>query len=211
MLFRSSGVAYMWNDKLLLPMFMVLLAVNFLLMGPLMVGIPVLADRRLPEGAAAFGLLMSAFAGGNLAGYLLAGSLPRPSGNNMRWIMVACIASFGLVIGSLGFISYTWVDFGLLLLLGLGNGYIAILLMTWMQTRTPQDMMGRRMSLMMFSSTGLAPISQAAAGVISKWDLTLLFLLPGILVLLVSLWMSLNPELKGLSASMTAAPASIEA
>jgi len=47
-------------------MFLVLTAVNFLLIGPLLVGIPVLADQRLPEGAVAFGLLMSAFAGGSL-------------------------------------------------------------------------------------------------------------------------------------------------
>ncbi len=53
-------------------MFLVISAANFLLIGPLLVGIPVLADQRLPEGAVAFGLLMSAYAGGNLVGYLLA-------------------------------------------------------------------------------------------------------------------------------------------
>ena len=68
-------------------MFLVLMAVNFLLIGPLTVGIPILADQRLPEGAVAFGMLMSAFAGGNLIGYLLAGSLPRPDGTIMRMIM----------------------------------------------------------------------------------------------------------------------------
>ncbi|MEA4907984.1 MAG: MFS transporter [Chloroflexi bacterium] len=202
-----AGVRYMWSDKTLRLMFLVLTTVNFLLIGPLMVGIPVLADQRLPEGAAAFGLLMSAFAGGNLVGYLLAGSLPRPDGTGMRWIMVLLIAAFGLVIGALGFIPSTWLDFGLLLLLGLGNGYIAILLITWMQTRTPQAMLGRMMSLLMLSSTGLVPISQALSGVLSKWNLTLLFAIPGALVLLVSSWMALQPDLKRLGAGLTAAPA----
>ena len=123
----------MWNDNPMRLMFLVLMAVNFLLIGPLTVGIPILADQRLPEGAVTFGMLMSAFAGGNLIGYLLAGSLPRPDGTAMRMIMALLIAAFGIVIGSLGFISSTWVDFGLLLLLGLGNGYIAIMLFTWMQ------------------------------------------------------------------------------
>lgn len=133
------------------------------------------------------GLLMSAFAGGNLIGYLIAGSLPRPGGSSMRWIMILLIAAFGLVIGSLGFIPFTWVDFGLLFLLGLGNGYITIILITWMQTRTPKEMLGRMMSLLMLSSTGLVPISQAISGVLSKWNLTLLFAIPGGLVLLVTL------------------------
>ena len=79
------------------------------------------------------------------------------------------------------------MDFGLLdPLLGIGNGYVAIILFTWIQTYTPKDMLGRMMSLITFSSTGLAPISQAVAGVVSKWDLTLLFALSGALVLLVT-------------------------
>ena len=50
-------------------MFLVIMAINFLIVGPLLVGIPLLADQRLPEGAVAFGLLMSAYAGGNLGGF----------------------------------------------------------------------------------------------------------------------------------------------
>ena len=200
-----TGIKFLWIDKPLRLIFMILMAVNFLLMGPLMVGIPVLANQRLPEGATAFGLLMSAFAGGNLIGYLIAGSLPRPDGSKMKWIMVSFIAAFGVVIGSLGFIPSTWVDFGLLLLLGLGNGFIGIILITWMQTRTPKEMLGRMMSLLMFSSVGLAPISQAISGAISKWDLTLLFVIPGVLVLVVTLWMALHPDMNGLGTSLTSA------
>jgi MFS family permease len=199
-----TGVKYLWNDKVLRLMFLVLTAVNFLLIGPLLVGIPVLADQRLPEGAVAFGMLMSAFAGGNLVGYLIAGSLPRPSGSAMRVIMIVLIAAFGAVIGSLGFIPSTWVDFSLLLLLGLGNGYIAITLFTWMQTRTPKEMLGRMMGLLMFSNTGLVPISQAMSGVVSKWNLTLLFISAGALVMVVTLWTAFQPELRAFSESLTA-------
>lgn len=202
-----AGLNVLWTDKVLRMMFMVLLAVNFLLMGPLMVGIPVLANQRLPEGATAYGLLMSAFAGGNLVGYLLAGSLKRPAGAMMRWILILLIAAFGMVIGSLAFIPSTWADFALLSLLGLGNGYIAIIMMSWMQTRTPKDMLGRMMALLMLSSTGLTPISQALAGALSKWNLTLLFTIPGALVVLVALFMMMHPVLHEFSASLSTAPA----
>jgi len=201
-----TGVKFLWDDKVLRLMFVVLMAVNFLLIGPLLVGIPVLADQRLPEGAVAFGMLMSAFAGGNLAGYLIAGSLPRPSGAAMRMIMIFLIAAFGAVIGALGFIPSTWVDFGLLFLLGLGNGYIAIILFTWMQTRTPKDMLGRMMGLLMFSSSGLVPISQAISGAVSKWNLTFLFVSAGALVMLVALWMAFQPGLIEFSESLIAVP-----
>jgi MFS family permease len=199
-----TGMKYLWTDKALWMMFLVLTAVNFLLVGPLLVGIPVLADQRLPEGAVAFGLLMSAYAGGNLVGYLIAGSLPRPSGLTMRMIMIALLVAFSAVIGSLGFIPWTWVDFGLLLLLGLGNGYIAIILFTWMQTRTPKEMLGRMMSILMFSNTGLVPVSQAISGAVSKWDLDVLFTSAGALVLLVTLWTAFQPGLKAFSESLAA-------
>jgi MFS family permease len=199
-----TGMKYLWADKALRLMFLVISALNFLLIGPLLVGIPVLADQRLPEGAVAFGLLMSAYAGGNLVGYLIAGSLQRPGGTAMKLILIVFIGAFGVVIGCLGFVSSTWIDFGLLLLVGLGNGYIGILLFTWMQTRTPKDMLGRMMSLLMFSSIGLVPVSQAISGAISKWNLTVLFASAGALVLLLTLWMAFQPELKVFSESLTA-------
>jgi len=198
-----TGIKYLWTDKTLRFMYLVMMALNFLLIGPIMVGIPVLASERLPEGATAFGLLMSAFAGGNFFGYLISGSLPRPDGTRMRWIIILLFAAFGIVIGALGFIPYTWIDFALLLLLGLGNGYAAVLSITWIQTRAPKEMLGRMMALLMLSSTGLFPISQALAGALSKWNLTLVFALPGVLVLLLAIWITFQPELNNFSASLT--------
>ena len=198
------GVKYMWNDMALRIMFLIVIALNFLFTGPLLVGIPVLADRRLPEGAVAFGLLISAYAGGNLAGYLLAGSLPRPTGKGMSVFLIVLLASFGLALGSFGFIRSTWVDFGLMLILGVGNGYISILLFTWMQTRTPKDMLGRMMSMVMLAGTGLVPISQAISGAVIKWSITALFASAGVLILVVTVFASFHPGLKIFSESVTA-------
>jgi MFS family permease len=202
-----AGVKYLWDDKPLRLVFLVIMALNFLFVGPLLVGIPVLANQRLPEGAVAFGLLISAFSGGNLAGYLLSGALPRPSGNAMRVFLIALMVVFGLVLGAFGFLRSTWVDFALMLMLGLGNGYISITLFTWMQLRTPKAMLGRMMSMMMLSNTGLVPISQAISGVVSRWSLTCLFAGAGTMILLVTLWAVPQPGLKEFSDSMMAAKA----
>jgi hypothetical protein len=45
----------------------------------------------------------------------------------MRIFLTSLLLVFGLVMGSFGFIRLTWSDFALMLVLGLGNGYIAIL------------------------------------------------------------------------------------
>ena len=200
----AAGMKYLWKDKALRTMFLIIMAMNFLFTGPLLVGIPVLADKYLPEGAVAFGLLMSAYAGGNLTGYLLAGSLPRPTGKRMSTFLIALLGSFGVALGLFGFLHFTWLDFGLNLILGMGNGYIAILMFTWMQTRTPKDMLGRMMSMVMLSSTGLVPISQAISGAVSKWSLTALFASAGVLILLVTLWAAPQPGLAAFSESLTA-------
>ncbi len=191
-----TGIKYIWTDEALLLIILVMGGLNLLLIGPIIVGIPVLADQRLPEGATAFGLLISAYAGGNLIGYLIAGTLPRPSGKIMRIIFISFMIAFGTVIGALGFIQSTWVDFILLLGLGLGNGYIDIVLFTWIQIRVPIEMLGRVMSIVMFASLGLGPISQAISGAILRWNLNNLFISEGTLVLMLALWTFSRPALK---------------
>jgi MFS family permease len=168
-----------------------------------MVGVPVLAHQLLAEGAVAFGLLMSGFAGGNLGGFLLAGALRRPSGKIMRLFLIALLAAFGIAMGMMGFINLTWVDFGLMLLLGLGNGYITIILFTWIQTHTPKTMMGRIMSLLMLSSAGLVPVSQAISGAVGAWNLILLFVTAGGLIVLVASWTAFQPALVTFSESLS--------
>ncbi|GAP21835.1 MFS transporter [Leptolinea tardivitalis] len=202
-----TGIKYLLTDKALRLVFIVLMSVNFFLMGPLLVGIPVLSNQRLPEGAVAYGLLLSAFAGGNLIGILSAGALPRPNSGIMKGILIAFVIAFGLGVLSLGFVTSTWIDFASMLVLGLANGYVSIIMFTWMQIETPKEMLGRMMSLITFSSTGLVPISQALAGVISKWDLTMMFTISGGIVVLFGLVLSFHPDLQVLGASLTQASA----
>ena len=81
----------------------------------------------------------------------------------------------------------------------LGNGYFAITVFTWSQLRTLKAMLGRMMSIMILSNTGLVPISQAISGAVSKWSLTMLFAGAGLLILLVTLWAAPLPGLKTFS------------
>lgn len=196
------GLKYLWDDKALRLIFLIIAAINFLFVGPILVVVPVLADQRLAEGALAFGLLMSGFAGGSLGGFLLAGALPKPSGRIMRFFLIALLAVFGIVMGIMGFINSTWIDFGLMLLLGLGTGYVTIILFTWIQTRTPKTMLGRIMSLLMLASAGLIPVSQAISGAIGAWSLTLLLVSAGGLIVMVSILITFQPALATFSESL---------
>ena len=183
--------------------FIFMAAVTLFFRGPLLVGIPVLADQRLPEGARAFGLLMSALAGGNLLGFILAGALPKPGGRALSIIFIVLLVAFGVVLVSLGWITLTGIDFVLILILSVGNGYIVISIITWIQQRTPREMLGRIMGMLMLATIGLVPLSQALSGAVIRWNLTGLFVLGGGLVLLTALWVAFQPAFKALSSEMS--------
>jgi MFS family permease len=202
------GIRYLFSHEGLTFMFFVMVAINFLFTGPLLVGIPVLAKEILPEGATAFGLIMSAYSGGNLVGFLLAGGLPKPSGRTLSTVLIVVLFAFGLVLGAFGWISSTWVDVTLMALLGVGNGYIGLVMFTWIQQRTPKEMLGRIMSIVSLAGSGLVPISMLLTGfTIKHWNLTGLFALAGGLILLTALWSALQPALKSLSQEMVASAA----
>lgn len=189
-----DGLNYVWSDPLLRTVFVLMATINFLVVGPFSVGIPVLSDTRLAEGAAAFGIISSAWGGGSLLGYALAGAMPRSDG--MRMIIPAVFALFGIGLAALGFSTSTILAAVVVLVMGVGGGYISILMLTWMQKRTPKDMLGRVMSLAMFASMGLVPLSQAMSGAAIGVSLVGLYIGAGLLLVLVALRSAVLPEMR---------------
>ena len=161
-------------------------AVNLLLVGPLLVGIPVLAQTRFSQGAAAFGFLISGYGIGCLGGMLLAGSVPRPSSRTFTSVLLALFVGFGLVVAALAFITSVWVGVVLLVVLGVGDGYVAVVMITLVQRLTPTAMLGRVMSLVMLAMLGVTPVSQAAAGALVKLGPAVLFVGCGAGILVVA-------------------------
>lgn len=182
-----DGMAYMWKSESLRLIFVLVLATNFFVMGPIMVGIPVLSDR-LPEGAAAYGVIMSAFGGGALVGIILSGVLPRLKPAHMGTILLAVQAIMGLAMALLPFAGSMIVAAVLSLIMGAVNGYVNISFFTWLQKRVPENFMGRVMSLIMFASVGLTPISTALSGALMDTNMTVLFVGAGIAMALVTLY-----------------------
>lgn len=189
----KEGIAYLWSDNLLRTILILMVAANFLFVGPILVGIPVLADTRLTGGAAAYGTVISAFGGGNLLGISLTSSLIQVLRKHLGALMVAVIACFGLALGLMGMVSSTLVACVILLIIGVGNGVLEITVVTSIQRMTPKEMLGRVMSLILLAGVGLVPISQALSGAFIKLSLTGLFVGAGILMLLVAIWLALQP------------------
>jgi MFS family permease len=191
-----QGLVYVWQHLSLRTVFLLIGIGTFLINGPVAVGIPVLADTRFAEGAAAFGIIMSAFGGGSLAGILLAGSLPSPSPRRLGLVLGATWSGLGLGVLLLGLASTTTTATLVALVMGLSNGYVVILFIAWLQRNTPAAMLGRMMSLLMFAETGLMPVSMAVTGALVGLSATWLFVAAGGLMMLFVLLSILNPALR---------------
>lgn len=179
-----EGIRYAWRDPLLRTMLFALALLSFATSGPLRVGGAMLAETRL-GGAEALGVLLSAFGAGSLVGLVAAGSLVRSGRRGLD--LIVGTAALGLGLGALGFVSGLLPAVAIVAGMGVGAGYLGVVLMAWLQERTKPAMHGRVMSLMMFAAVAVDPLSYALMGALSELDLRVMFAAAGSLLTLAAL------------------------
>jgi len=191
-----EGLRYVWNDAILRIVFPITMGINILINGPFAVGIPVLTRTRFPEGAVAFGLILSLFGGGALPGIILAGILPKPSKKLLGTISLSVGSVMGIGLAVIGIAPTMYVAAAAAFVMGAVNGYSNIMLITWLQQKIAPEMRGRVMSLVMFAALGLNPISNALAGILIGLNLTALLVCAGLLMTLFSLSAAFSPAVR---------------
>jgi MFS family permease len=156
------------------------LAANFFIVGPFEVGLPVIAYQRLPEGAAAFGILLSAFGGGSLVGLGLAAMLPAPRPSHFAFVVLGATGLSGVGLALLPFMPGTLAAGVLIAGAGLVLGFGNLHGITWVQARIAPELMGRVMSVMMLGSVGLIPVSMLVAGIAVQVSLDGMLVVAGV-------------------------------
>jgi hypothetical protein len=177
-----EGLGYVMNDATLCSLVLIIAALNFCVSGPISVGLATMAKFRFAS-ATAFGSLLSCFSGGALGGMLLAGMVKRPPRRGLLLVAICFLTGLGMV--AIG-VSYRLAPIAATLaLMGAGAGFVNVQIVSWMQARTERQMLGRVMSVVMFSAVGLLPISMLIAGAVAQGHLAGLFLGAGALMLAV--------------------------
>ncbi|MHB8404987.1 MAG: MFS transporter [Gammaproteobacteria bacterium] len=184
----ATGIRAIWADLPLRAFILYAAVVSVFVGGPIQVGLPVLADTRLDLGAASLGILMAANGGGILVGSFLSGIGARLMRGRLG-LMVLCIDSLaGLALAGLTLIHSTFTGAALLACVGVLAGIAQIAIFTWIQQRVAQEMMGRTMSVLLFTIMGLGPVSAAVAGGLLKViSLTALFAGAGLTLTVIAL------------------------
>jgi MFS family permease len=132
--------------------------------GSFEVALPALAHAHF--GANGYGVLITCAGAGAVLGSLAAGrggSLGRP-----MYAACAVVLIEALAIGLVPFAVNLVGTAGAIGVFGIGNGFSDIVLLTVVQKWAPGEMLGRIMSLFIFASIGIFPLSVAAAGLLVR-------------------------------------------
>jgi len=183
----KQGIGFVWNSPTLRFAVLNVMAINALVVGPFDVGVPMIAYTRLPEGAEAYGMLMSALGGGSLLGMIVAAALPGLRPSAFGTVVMAILALTGVGLASLATVQTLMLALGVAAVIGLATGYGNLMLITWAQQRIPQSLMGRVISLVGLGTMGLIPVSQVIAGAAVQLSLTATLTVAGGLMALITL------------------------
>ncbi len=198
----ASGVRMIWADLPLRAFILYAAVVSVFVGGPLQVGLPVLADTRMDLGAASLGILMTANGGGMLIGSALSGLVGRFVKTRLGLMVLTIDSLVGLTLATLALVHSTVAGAVLLATTGIFGGIAQIAIVSWIQRRVAPEMMGRTMSVLMFTFMGLGPLSAALAGVLLKLvSLPALFIGAGVLLTTIALSCMGSPALRSIGAA----------
>jgi hypothetical protein len=160
----ASGVRHVWSDAPLRTLYLYWGAVAVLVLGPLHIALPVLAQSRSGLGASALGMMLGAHGAGTLLGMAVSGLRPGLRIGTLGTSVLVADIAIGLLFVPMGGITAAWQGASLLMAVGVLGGFMQVAVFTWVQKRVPPAMLGRSMSLFMFIFMGLVPVASAAAG-----------------------------------------------
>ncbi len=200
----KAGARYAAADPAIRTLFVLSAVLNLAINGPIAVGLPWLANQRFAADAAVFGLMLAGFGLGALTGALVAGSLRQAPRQGTLLLTIA--TSLGIGMAAIGIAGHPLVVLAVLAAMGLGVGYLNVVVLAWLQAHVEPSMIGRMMGLAMFASFGLGPLSLAVAGALVDWSATALFVGAGSLILLVGLSGLLSGARHSIDLSATSAP-----
>ncbi len=182
-----QGLLRVWNDADLRTCYLYWGAVALLVIGPLQIALPVLANANPQLGASALGMIAGAHGAGTLLGMVVSGARPGLRIGTLGTSILLADIAIGLLFMPLGRISAAWEGVGLMLMVGALGGFMQVSVFTWIQRRVEPAMLGRAMSLFMFIFMGLVPLASAATGwVLRSVALDALFMGCGALLVLAA-------------------------
>jgi MFS family permease len=178
----AEGITYVARDVPLRSLMLLATVMNFCLAGPVALGLAYFAKTMLGS-PAAYGSLISALAAGSLVGALLAGTWKI----RRRGVLILLGAVvLGVCLSSVALAERAWSVGAILAVMGAAAGMLNVHIGAWAMQRIDVSVRGRVSSVLMLAAYGVAPISMGVAGLLVAWNLKLMFLFAGALMVIVA-------------------------
>ncbi|MEV0281360.1 MFS transporter [Streptomyces sp. NPDC050610] len=190
----GAGLRYAWREPMVRGMLAAIAMINIAVVGPVLVGGAVLADQRL-GGAGALGIVLSGFGAGSLAGSLMAGWRP-PA--RRGWTVAGGVAAIGAGTAGLAAVTQVVAATAVVSLVGLGSGFLGVVIVATLQERVPARLLGRVISLLVLATVAFDPFSYVLAGALLPYGTTTLFLVCGGSVLACAALVAASPAIRSL-------------
>lgn len=190
----KSAIVWVWSVPAVRLGFIGIAILEFFFQTPIFVGLPALAKARFLEPAYVYGLIITAYGTGALLGAVLGGSTKGPRDENLVRTMFFIFTGSGAAIGLIVLYEPYWWAMLLFLITGTADSFIWVHFTTWLQKMTPEKLLGRVMSIMMFMSVGLIPIASIIMGLAFEWNLELSLMIASSIIVISCILAALHPD-----------------
>jgi MFS transporter, DHA3 family, tetracycline resistance protein len=162
----KSGFAFMLQTPWLLWTLLFACVFVLVVLGPIEILLPFIAQERFEDGAQAYGFILAFFGVGSALGALVVSSRPLPRRYLTVMMAMWSVGTVPLVL--IGVTSSLPVMAASTFVIGVTDGAASVIWGTLLQRRVPREMLGRVSGLDFFVSLALLPLSFAIAGPLSK-------------------------------------------
>jgi MFS family permease len=202
----KNAVLWVWSVPAVRLGFIGIAILEFFFQTPIFIGLPALAKARFVEPAYIYGLIITAYGTGALLGAVVGGSTKGPRDENLVRTMFFIFIGSGAAIGLIVLYEPYWWAMLLFLITGAADSFIWVHFTTWLQKMTPEKLLGRVMSIMMFMSVGLIPIASILMGLAFEWNLEISLMAASLIIVVSCIVAALHPDSRRVPVPVTIPP-----
>ncbi len=204
----GQGLQAFWLNTALRTLIFYVAIASCVVGGLLQLGLPILVRDSLSGGGDSFGYLLAVSALGATIGVILSATNLRLGGLSLGITFLFVDMCIGFLIVGLGSVHSLTSAFSIIFIMGLLGGYIHVGMISWIQRQVPPELLGRMMSIIIFVTMGLVPISAAIFGVLLKYVLVEnLFVLVGMILSVIAVVGLSSKELRSIQRNAAQCPA----
>ncbi|CAM4058005.1 hypothetical protein BAMA_00680 [Bacillus manliponensis] len=172
-----EGIKYLRKSSVLSSLLFISIFVNFFIVGPLFIGLPIFVDTVLKGGAMHYSFLEGSLSVGVLVGSIIMVLLNIKKRRGKLVLMLLLCLSVSFLIFSKS--TELWTSVIVLCVVGMLIQMTIIPVISIIQNFTEEEYMGRIMSLLTLSSMGLIPLSYGLTSLLLMWNVEILNIIFG--------------------------------